>query len=128
MKTSASAFAHQVLIYSLVTIGFAGSAGLGAVWTEHQISLIANENKALEARIATVNRSCAETSAEIAAEEDPAVLQRRNVEWHLGLVPPAQDQMYAIAGDPVMTLAEKRNRGLFSDRGDAVSFRVAAQP
>ena len=36
--------------------------------------------------------------------------------------------MYAIAGDPVMTLAEKRNRGLFSDRGDAVSFRVAAQP
>ncbi len=127
MKASA-AFAHEVLIYSLFAIGFTGSAGLGAVWTRHQISLVANENKNLETQIAAINRSCDGTAAEIAAETDPAVLQRRNLAWHLGLVPPSPDHMVRIAGDPVRILESKRNRSLFSDQEQPVSFRLAVQP
>jgi len=131
MKTSAThAFVNHVLVYALVGIGLSGSAGVAAVWMRQQISFTANANKVLEARIADLTRRCNETGAAIAAEQDPAVLLRRNTAWNLGLVPPRDDQVQHLAEDPVMRLAEKRNRGLYHDAGAAtdLTFRVAAQP
>jgi hypothetical protein len=129
MKNStAHAFVSPMLVYSLVAIGFTGTIGLGTVWTRQQISLVANDNKVLAARIADFDRRCDETTAEIAAAQDPASLQVRNLQWHLGLVPPGDDQVHRVAVDPEMRLASKRNGGLFDDRGVAVTFRVAAQP
>ena len=128
MKSPSAAFAHEVLIMSLFAIGFTGSAGLGAVWARHQISVLANGNKNLEFRIAAVERSCDDTAAEIAANLDPAVLQRRDAQWRLGLVPPSQAQVHRIAGDPTRILAEAENRGLLGDLERAVTFRVAEQP
>lgn len=125
---SSPAFAHQVLLASLVAIGFTGTAGLGTVWMRHQISVVANDNKVLEARIAAVERGGNELAAEIAAAEDPAVLQRRNLEWRLNLVPPDNGVIKRIDGDSVVDLLSKNNRSLSGDHAREVTFRATVQP
>jgi hypothetical protein len=62
----------------------------------HQISVAANANKVLEAQIADLERRIEETDAAISSEQDPAVLNRRNTDWHLGLVPPGETQVRRI--------------------------------
>ena len=87
MKTSSThAFVNQLLVYTLVMIGFSGSIGLGTVWLRHQISLTANATKVLDARIAELDRQVDETTTAIETERDPQVLLQRNADWHLGLV------------------------------------------
>lgn len=128
MNTSAShGFVNQLLVYTLVMIGFSGSIGLGAVWMRHQISITANANRVLDARIAAVERHLAEATTAAETERDASVLLRRNAEWHLGLVPPSQTQIVHIGADPVLRLAAKRNRGLFGDGPATVSLPVAYQ-
>jgi len=122
------AFISPMLVYSLVAIGFTGSIGLGTVWTRRQISLVANDNKALAARIADFNRRGEEITAEIAAAQDPETLKVRNRELGLGLVPPEEVPIHPVTVDPEMRLASKRNGKLFDDHAVAVSFRLAAQP
>ena len=79
MKTSSSsAFVNQVLIHSLVAIGAGGSIGLGSVWMRHQISLTANANRAIEAKLAEVGRHGEEMRTAIAEAQDVSVLLRRN--------------------------------------------------
>ena len=126
-KTSNHAFVNQLLVYTLVMICFSGSIGLGTVWMRHQISLTANATKVLDARIAEVERRVNETTTVIETEQDPGILKRRNTEWHLGLVQPGQEQIVRIPGDPVLRLAAKRNRGLYTDGVTpvTVSLRVA---
>jgi hypothetical protein len=106
--SSAQGFVNQLLVYTLVMIGFSGSIGLGTVWMRHQISLTANATKVLDARIAEVERHLAEATTAAETERDPNVLLRRNAEWHLGLVQPSQPQIVHVAGDPVMRLAAKQ--------------------
>lgn len=126
MKTlSSHGFVNQLLVYSLVMIGFSGSIGLGTVWMRHQISMAANSTKQLTARIADVERHLAEATAAAESERDANVLLRRNVEWRLGLVPPSQAQIVHVSDDPVTHLAAKRNRGLFGDGVVSISLPLA---
>jgi hypothetical protein len=125
-RHDSSAFVNQVLVYALVAICAAGSLGLGTVWLRHQISLAANANKALQAKIAEVQRHIEEMSVEVAAEQDPAVLSRRNQEWHLGLAAPPDAQVMRIAVDPVLRLAALHNRSLFGER-PMISFLGSTQ-
>lgn len=124
-KSETHAFVNQLLVYTLVVIGFSGSIGLGTVWLRHQISLSANSAKQLEARINEVERHIAEKNTEIEKAQSPAMLEYLNDQWKLGLQPPSQQQVQHIVGDPVQLLAAKRNRGLFPDEPAAVSFQVA---
>lgn len=126
-RSSNHAFVNQLIVYTLVLIGFTGSIGLGTVWMRHQISVTANATKVLDARIAELDRRVNETTATIEAEQDPVVLKRRNDEWRLGLVQPAPEQIVRIQGDPVLKLAAKHNRALFSDgpRPAVVSLKLA---
>jgi hypothetical protein len=126
MKTlSSHGFVNQLLVYSLVMIGFSGSIGLGTVWMRHQISMAANSTKLLTARIADVERHLAEATAAAESERDANVLLRRNVEWKLGLVPPRQAQIVYVSGDPVTHLAANRNRGRFGDGVVNISLPLA---
>ncbi|HYP17430.1 MAG TPA: hypothetical protein VEQ65_09490 [Opitutus sp.] len=126
MKISSShGFVNQLLVYTLVMIGFSGSIGLGTVWMRHQISITANNNRQLEARIAEVERHVTEATTAAETERDTNVLLRRNTEWRLGLVPPNQAQIVHVTEDPVMRLAAKRNRGLFGDGPMTVSLPLA---
>lgn len=118
-------FVNQLLVYTLVMIGFSGSIGLGTVWIRHQISITANTTKQLALQIADVERRLAETTTAAESERDQNILLRRNAEWRLGLVPPSQEQIVHITEDPVMKLAAKRDRHLFSDSAINISFPVA---
>lgn len=124
---STHGFVNQLMVYTLVMIGFSGSIGLGTVWMRHQISVTANSTRQLAARITEVERHLAEATAAAESERDPDVLLRRNVEWRLGLVPPGQNQIVHVTQDPVLNLAAKRNRSLFGDRPATVSFPLALQ-
>jgi len=125
-KASNHAFVNQLLVYTLVMICFSGSIGLGTVWLRHQISITANATKVVEARIAEVERRIDEATTVIETEQDPGVLKRRNQDWHLGLVQPSEAQIVRIDGDPVLRLAAKRNRGLFTD--GVVSAAISLPP
>jgi hypothetical protein len=125
---SSHAFVNQMLVGALVVLGTCGSVGLGMVGIRHQISVLANENKAIEARTAEVERRSTETAAAIAAEQDPSILMQRNDEWHLALGPTGAAQVRRVTEDPVMRLASKENRGLFDTGTAPVTFRVATQP
>ena len=122
------AFVNQMLVGALAMIGTCGFVGLGMVGDRHQISVLANENKAIEARTAQVERRCTETAAAIAAEQDPSILMQRNDEWHLALGPARAEQVQRVDEDPVMRLASKHNRGLFDTGATPVTFRIATQP
>ena len=125
-KAGSQAFVNQFMVIALVAICGCSSIGLGsAVWMRHQISVAANANKALEASIADLERQIEEADAAISAEQDPAVLSRRNSEWQLGLVPPAETQLRRVPDDTVMRLASLHNRKLFGDGPAMVSLRVA---
>jgi len=128
MKPSGNrGFVHHMLAYSIVAIGCGGSIGVGSGWLQHQISVSANASKALEVRLAAVGRQEEEVRAAIAQEEDVGVLLKRNADWGLALVPPAPGQVMRVAEDPVRNLEVKRDRDLFRNRIEAVSFRVALQ-
>jgi hypothetical protein len=131
--TNNRAFVNQVVIGTLVAIGVSGSVGIGSVWMRHQISVTAEANKAIENRLAEVERQTQQTSTWIAEEEDITALLKRNAEWRLGLAAPQDGQIQRMTEDPVAYHGAKRDRGLLQDRAllpneaQPVSFRVAMQ-
>jgi hypothetical protein len=128
MKFSSNdGFVNQLLFYTLLMIGFSGSIGLGTVWMRQQISRTANATKILDARIADIERHLGEATTAAETERDTKVLLRRNAEWRLGLVEPSPVQIVHVPEDPVMHLAAKRNRLLFSDGPAVVAFPMALQ-
>ncbi|HEY1794142.1 MAG TPA: hypothetical protein VGG34_14595 [Opitutaceae bacterium] len=124
-KHGAQAFVNQFMVVAIAAICGCSSIGLGTVWMRHQISVAANANKTLETSIATVERQIEETDAEIASEQDPAVLYKRNTDWHLGLVPPDETQLRRVPDDTVSRLASEHNRKLFGDGPATVSLHLA---
>jgi hypothetical protein len=120
-KNNSHAFVNQLLIYTLVMICFSGSIGLGTVWLRHQISVTANTARVLESRIAEIERHIAETNTQIAGEQSPDVLARRNREWALGLVPPQNTQVVRVTGSPEQRLAAKNNADVFSSESVKLS-------
>ena len=119
------AFVNQFMVIALVAICGCSTIGLGTVWMRHQITVAANANRDLEAQISLSERQIEETEAAISSEQDPAVLNRRNAEWHLGLVPPGETQVHRIPDDTVTRLAAQHNRKLFGEGPATVSLRVA---
>ena len=124
MRTANHAFVNQFVIYTLLTICFTGSIGLGTVWMRHQISITANANKVLEARLAELKRHLAETNTAIEIQQSPAVLRQRNASMNLGLILP---EVQSVTESPTLRLIAKSSRALFDDRAVPVTFRLAAK-
>ncbi len=103
--TRRHAFIHPLL---LTTIAFAGASGLGVVWARHQITVTAKRTHELENRLVQVQRNLDELNTVLTAEQSVPTLERRNTEWHLGLLPPASAQVVRV------TAADER---LFAARG-----------
>jgi hypothetical protein len=124
-RSSNHAFVNQVLIGALMMICFSGSLGFGTVWLRHAISLTADRNKQLEARLAEINRHIDETAAAIGAEQSPDALVRRNAEWRLGLVPPREPQVVRVPDDVEQRLMAKNHAELYAaSDGSAVTSVV----
>jgi serine protease inhibitor len=124
MRPNNHAFVNQFVIYTLVTLCFSGSIGLGTVWMRHQISLTANANKQLESRLAELNRHIAEVATSVEIEQAPALLEQRNLSMRLGLVPPV---VQGVADDAAVRLVAKSSRALISDRAIPITFKLAAR-
>jgi hypothetical protein len=124
MRTTNHALVNQFVIYTLLTICFSGSIGLGTVWMRHQISITANANKVLEARLAELKRHLAETNTAIEIQQSPAVLRQRNASMNLGLILP---EVQSVTESPTLRLIAKSSRALFDDRAVPVTFRLAAK-
>ena len=130
MKTNSHAFVNQIVLCLLVTIFASGSVGLGTVWMRQQVSRTANSNRRLEASIKDLSRRIDESSATIAAEQTQEALERRNVEFNLGLVPVSDAQVMHVTEDTVGRMVSRANRSLFRDT-DApvpVKFKIALNP
>ena len=124
MKKNSQAFVNQLLVCLLVTFGFSGTIGLGTVWMRHQISVTANSNKALEGRIAEIERRLSETSALVEEEQSIPVLRDRNTKWKLGLDAPQDKQFVDVYEDADRYLAAKRNRDLLNIEGRPPAPRI----
>jgi hypothetical protein len=86
MKKNSQAFVNQLLVCLLVTIGFGGSLGLATVWMRHQMSVTANTNRLLAAKINDVERRIEEMTTLVETEKRPELLRQLNQEFRLGLV------------------------------------------
>ncbi len=124
-KSDTQAFVNHLIVYTLALICFGGTVGMGTVWLRHQIATSADTVRDLESRIRTADRRIAEQHAAIESASNPAMLEYLNKKWNLGLQQATPAQVWHINADPVFTLAAKRNRELFNDGTEAVSFNVA---
>jgi hypothetical protein len=113
-KTETHGFVNQLLVFTLVMICFSGSIGLGTVWLRQQMAQTANNIKQLEFRSDAIDRHLAETNASISAESTISALSRRNVEWNLGLVAPAEQQIVRVTEPVEERLERKRHDELFA--------------
>jgi hypothetical protein len=122
-RSAANAFINQFVVYTLVMLVFTGSIGFSTVWLRHEISLTANRNKSLQARIAEVQRHLDQLTAEIAAIQNPDTLIRLNSDMRLGLVPTRQEQSEHVAGSVEEWLAERTGQELFQAEVRPVVYR-----
>lgn len=127
----AHAFVNQLIALTLILLVFSGTLGLGAVWVRQEISQTANRSRALEVKIAHVERRLDEVSAEVAAALNPNALLQQNQMMRLGLVLPQEVQVVRVTGSPELRLAARRNREIFdlaaanaNSRDNPYSFRV----
>jgi hypothetical protein len=125
MKNNSHAFVNQLLVCMLVTICFGGSVGVGIVWMRHQISLTANNNRALAARLREVERHISEAKTLVESAQSPVALRRLNTEFNLGLAPKSDGQLLHVAGDPVHRLMARANSEIFTEAGVPVSRSIS---
>jgi hypothetical protein len=127
----AHAFVNRLIALTLLLLVFSGSLGLGAVWMRQEISQAANRGRALEVKMADVERRLDEVNAEVAAAVNPDVLLQQNQAMRLGLVSPRELQVVRVGESPELRLASKHNREVFSvasatfaEGGNAPAFHV----
>ena len=114
LHRSNRAFIHSLLVATLVVIGSGGVAGLGAVWLRHQISDTAKRIALAERKLDAAERALADTRLQLAAAESIESLERRDAEWHLGLVPPRDPQLVLVTAADQARLAARRGGGVSS--------------
>ena len=122
-KSDVNAFVNQLLIYTLVMFVFTGSVGLGTVWLRHEISVVANRNRKLQAGLAEVQQRIDECTAEIAAAQGADNLIRLNSQWRLGLVQPRPEQSEYATDNLEQWLLTRRGPELFTAEIQPVVYR-----
>jgi hypothetical protein len=123
MKKNSQAFVNQLLVCLLVTIGFGGTIGLGTVWMRHQISVTANDNRKLAAKIDYVERQIEEMTTLLETEKRPELLRQLNQEFRLGLVRIDEVPVTTAETNPAH-MAERSSRAL----GAGATTEHVAQP
>jgi hypothetical protein len=125
------AFVNQLIALTLVLLIFSGTLGLGAVWVRQEISGTANRSRALELKLADVERRLDEVNAEVAVSLNPSALLQQNQLMALALVSPREIQVRRVDESPEIRLASKRNRDVFSvtsatlgAEGPVLPFRI----
>lgn len=105
---------NRVFLLTLALLVFAGSLGLAAVWMRQEIFQTASRNRAVELRLADVERQLAGIDAEVAAALNPAALTRQNEAMRLGLAVPREERVARVSEPVMRRLAAKRHREAFT--------------
>lgn len=119
---------RNLLALTFLFVFFAGSFGLATVWLRQQIAIAGSETRAMEQRLADVERFDAKLTGEIALAMGPFFLEQQNARFALGLRQPQEkqvvrvdartqerfarfrsDQMVSLPDQPRFTLNEGRN-------------------
>ncbi len=108
------AFIHPLLLAGL-TLTFTGATGLGVVWARQQITATAVRTQGDERQLAQTERSLAELNTVLTAEQTTPMLERRNAEWQLGLVPPREPQLVRVAAADERRFAALRDAAFLAD-------------
>ena len=128
MKKNSQAFVNQLLVCLLVSIGAGGTIGLGVVWMRHQISVTANANRLIAAKIDDVERRIEEMTTLLETEKRPEVLRQLNQEFRLGLVR-IDEVPVTTAGTNPARMAQRSSRALGAGATDQaeqpISFKLA---
>ena len=119
----AHSLVNRLIALTVLLFIFAGSLGLGAVWFRQEISQAANRSRALEGKLADVERRLDEVNAQVAAAVNPEALLRQNEAMRLGLVAPREIQVVRVAESPELRLASKRSREAFSVAATSATAR-----
>ena len=110
-----NAFISQIVVWSLMLVGIAGTFGVGVVWQRQLIAQTANRIKVLEISLAEVQRRQTELNSELAAAQSLDALTRLNASFGLGLVAIREQQLVRVNTSPEQRLAAKRNAELFAE-------------
>jgi hypothetical protein len=124
--TKTRAAASLSLLAAVVLIGLGGVTGVGIVWARQQIAATASRAQVLKKRLDQAERSLAELNTALTAEQTAPALERRNVEWQLGLVPLREPQVVRVAAADEQLFAGRRGRGLFTDFTPAANLALSA--
>jgi len=108
------AFISQILVWSLVLVGIAGSSGVAVIWQRQLIAQTANRIKILETALAEVELHQTELYNEIAAKQSLDALLGLNASFRLSLAPIVEQQLVRVNVSPEQRLAIKRNTGTFA--------------
>lgn len=125
MKKTTAAFANQVVLCLILTIGLGGGVGLGMVWVRHKISTTANQVRRLAAEKAETERLISEKRAFVASEQRPDLLRRLNDEFRLGLVPMSDVPLINESSDRAVRGLVERSMQDLMERPPSVTVKIA---
>lgn len=125
MKKTSAAFANQVVLCLILTIGLGGGVGLGMVWVRHKISTTANHVRRLAAEKAETERLISEKSAFVASEQRPDLLRKLNDQFRLGLVPMSDVPLINESSDRAIRGLVERSMQDLMERPPSVTVKLA---
>ncbi len=124
----AHALVSRIILLTLCALMLGGSLGLGAVWMRQEISQTANQSRALQVKLADVERRLDEVNAQVAAAVNPHALLRQNETLRLALAAPREPQVVRVGVSPELRLAAKRNREVFSVSAASLELSAVRTP
>ncbi len=105
---------RQLLVLTFLFVFFAGSFGLATVWLRQQIAIAGSETRAMEQRLADVERFDAKLTGEIALAMSPFFLEQQNARFALGLRQPQEKQVVRVDSRTQERFAQFRSDQLAS--------------
>jgi len=118
-------FITQIVLWSVLLVGIAGTTGLGVVWQRQLIAETANRIKHLEARLAEIERRQTGLYSELAAEQSLDALTSRNERFALGLVAIREQQLVRVNTASGRAIATRRTAEILDDAASARITQVA---
>jgi hypothetical protein len=103
-------------VLTLFMLAYIAAIGFGTVWLRHEISVLADVNKAIEGEIAILQRRLDEATAEVAFAQSPEQLLKQNIALGVNLVRPREEQIIRTSDEVERMLAAKRFNLLYSAR------------
>jgi hypothetical protein len=107
-------FGRHLLVLTFLFILFAGSFGLATVWLRQQIAESAVATRAMERRLAEIERLDLKLTSDLAMATKPFNLELLNQRHALGLRPPLDSQLVQVAGETQVRFAQFRWNQLVS--------------